>query len=223
MIPVFDPFVVGNGFYLSFSIIPVILLLLFIGFFVIISFSSKKISPLGVKFKSGDLFNINDEPAKKSSIDKLSSSYDTLYSTLLFVSIALIYITIALCMFQTSHIFNTLISNQHPESWESKAFYISMALAPALYEVCFLILFLKLKDRSLYYKEILSYVEYHDINDDFIKHLSSDEVALEYVSKVVTSGRKLTRYEFNYINDRILDIKSKSITNLILSTKPICL
>lgn len=221
MIPVFDPFAHANVLPVSFILIPIISFVLFVAITIMVKSSPKILLPIGTKNSSGDFININDEPAKKNSIDKMFSEYNVLFSTLSSILVASVILNLALCMFQAGHIFNTILKSNHETNWIEQTFYISMTLTPLFLQFCFLNLLFKINELSSYYKDLLSYVEYHNVDDEFLKYLSSDDMVFKYVSKVVSSGRKLTKYEIDYMKNRLLDIKSNSVVNLILSTKSI--
>lgn len=220
MIPVFDPFAHANVLPVSFILIPIISFVLFVAITIVVKSSPKILLPIGTKNSSGDFVDINSEPANEKSIDKMFSEYNLLFSTLTNLVLSSLIISLALSIFQAGHVFDTILNIGHPTSWIEKAFHISMTLFPLFIQLCFLNLFFKIKDLSSYYSELLSYVEYHKLDDDFLKYLSSDDTVFKYVSKVASSGRKLTKYEVDYMTDRLLNNKSEGVVNTILSTKP---
>lgn len=220
MIPVFDPFAHANVLPVSFILIPIISFVLFVAITIVVKSSPKILLPIGTKNSSGDFVDINSEPANEKSIDKMFSEYNLLFSTLSNILVASVILNLALCMFQVGHIFNTILKINHETNWIEQTFYASMTLIPLFLQLCLLNLFFKISGLSSYYKDLLSYVEYYDLDVDFLKYLPNDKAAFKYVLKVVESERKLTKYEVDYMSNRILDIKSKNIIELILSTEP---
>lgn len=221
MIPVFDPFAHTSVLPVSFILIPIISFVLFVAITIVVKSSPKILLPIGTKNSSGDFVDINSEPANEKSIDKMFSEYELLFSTLKNIALTSVILGLSLCMFQAGYIFNTILKINHETNWIEQTFYLSMILIPLFLQLCLLNLFITIDELSSYYKDLMSYVEYHELDDDFLKYLSSDEAVSKYVSKVASSGRKLTKYEVDYMTGRLVNIKSENVIRTILLTKPI--
>lgn len=220
MIPVFDPFAHTSVLPVSFILIPIISFVFFVAITIVVKSSPKILLPIGTKNISDDFIDINSDPANEKFINKMFSEYNVLFSTLSNILVFSVVLNLALCMFQVGHIFNTILKINHETNWIEQTFHASMTLIPLFLQLCLINLFFKISELSPYYKNLLSYVEYYDLDDDFLRYFSSDEAVFKYVSKVVKSKRRLTKYEVDYISNRVLDIKSKNIIELILSTEP---